>query len=120
MDREEYYKLQDYVWEQHQKQKEDKRALRRRQDAQFRNHQHLTTRLGILWKEYHDLFHELRELDDDGSTERAHIKQDEIYRKFILDTVSGRFETDKEYRAMALLMKINVVAYDTPNHWWYA
>jgi hypothetical protein len=75
----------------------------------------------VLWREYNELFIELRELADImNSTERAHRVQDEIYRKFITDLVAGRFRTDVMQNAMALLMKLNVVNYDVPGHWWYA
>ena len=78
------------------------------------------TEQGKLWKEYNDLFRQLRQEDDDNHTESAHMTQDEIYRKFITDMVGGRFRTQEEIRAMALLMKLNVVDFDLPGHWWYA
>jgi hypothetical protein len=105
-----------------QETKRRKRVLRerRRENAQFRNLPAPTTEQGILWKEYNDLFCRLRREDEDNHTESAHMTQDEIYRKFITDMVGGRFRTQEEIRAMALMMKLNVVDFDTPNHWWYS
>jgi hypothetical protein len=74
----------------------------------------------LLWREYNEIFKEFRENFDENHTEYAHIVQDRIYRKFINDTVEGKFRTESEYRAMALLIKLNVVIYDTPGRWWYA
>ena len=93
---------------------------RKRENAQFRKAPLPTTEQGKLWKEYNDLFRKLRQEDEDNHTETAHITQDEIYCKFIIDMVGGRFRTQEEIRAMALWMKLNVVDFDVPGHWWYA
>jgi hypothetical protein len=77
--------------------------------------------IGKLWKEYNDLFRRLRFEDDvSNSCEGAHRLQDEIYRKFVNDLFEGKFQTNAEIKAMTLLMKIDVVNYDKPGHWWYA
>jgi hypothetical protein len=112
--------IRNYAAEQETKRRKRVLRERRRENAQFRNLPAPTTEQGILWKEYNDLFCRLRREDEDNHTESAHMTQDEIYRKFITDMVGGRFRTQEEIRAMALMMKLNVVDFDTPNHWWYA
>ena len=71
-----------------------------------------------LWREYNELFKEYQQFNND--TEYAHIIQDKIYKKFVNDIVDGRFENQSEYLAMSLLIKYNIVIYDTPGRWWYA
>ena len=115
-----YTDIHQYCREQEAKKHQMILRQRKREDAQFRNAPTPTTEQGKLWKEYDELFRELRREDEDNHTESAHVLQDTIYRKFITDTVTGRFRTQEEYRAMALLMKLNVVDFDKPGHWWYA
>ena len=115
-----YTDIHQYVRELHEKRQQNVIRQRKREDAQFRNTPIPTTDQGKLWKEYDKLFRQLRREDEDNHTETAHVLQDEIYRKFISDTVNGRFCTQDEIRAMALLMKLNVVDFDKPGHWWYA
>jgi hypothetical protein len=96
-------------------------SAERRRRYREQDQQQPTTELGKLWKEYNKLFVELRYLDDvRNSTESAHCLQDEIYRKFITDISEGKFRSDAELKAMTLLVKLNVVNYGKPGHWWYA
>ena len=112
--------LREYLRDKEDKMRQDRIRKRKREDAAFRDSPVPTTERGKLWKEYNDLFRQLRREDEDNHTESAHRTQDEIYRKFITDTVEGKFLTQEDIRAMALLMKLNVVDFDKPNRWWYA
>jgi hypothetical protein len=50
--------------------------------------------------------------------EDAHIVQDEIYRKFIMDIDSGKLDSLDKIRFMSSVLKQKVVAYDKNR--WYA
>jgi hypothetical protein len=56
--------------------------------------------------------------EDKKWKEDAHIVQDEIYRKFIMDIDSGKLDSLDKIRFMSSVLKQKVVAYD--NDRWYA
>ena len=112
--------LREYLRDKEDKLRQEHIRKRELEDMQFRNEPVPTTERGKLWKEYNELFIQLRREDEDNHIESAHRTQDEIYRKFVTDTVEGRFRNQEDICAMALLMKLNVVDFDKPNHWWYA
>ena len=65
---------------------------------------------------YKKMFERLKEVNDDNET--AHGIQDEIYRKYIKDIASGKFETKEDIVVLAKEIKKNVIVYDTNR--WYA
>ena len=67
---------------------------------------------------YKKMFIHLKEVNHDN--EAAHGIQDEIYRKFIKDSASGKFETKEDIVLLAKEIKKNVVVYDTNENRWYA
>jgi len=66
--------------------------------------------------EYDKIFKKLKTLNDDN--EASHIFQDKIYRKFIRDINSDRFNSIKEIKYISSLMIKNVIKYDKNR--WYA
>ena len=65
---------------------------------------------------YKKMFERLKEVNDDNET--AHGIQDEIYRKYIKDIASGKFETKEDIVFLAKEIKKNVIVYDVNR--WYA
>ena len=71
-----------------------------------------------IMSKYKKMFIQLKELNYDN--EAAHSTQDEIYRKFIKDIASGKFETKEDIAFLAKELKKNVIVYDTNENRWYA
>ena len=58
--------------------------------------------------------------EKNGDNEMAHFIQDEIYRKFIKDIASGKFENKEDIVFLAKEIKKNVIVYDNDKNRWYA
>ena len=69
-----------------------------------------------IMSKYKKMFERLKEVNDDNET--AHGIQDEIYRKYIKDIASGKFETKEDIVFLAKEIKKNVIVYDVNR--WYA
>ena len=69
-----------------------------------------------MLSKYKKMFERLKEVNDDN--EAAHGIQDEIYRKYIKDIASGKFETKEDIVLLAKEIKKNVIVYDVNR--WYA
>lgn len=63
-------------------------------------------------------FNKLKNADDNGDNEAAHIVQDKLYRKFIRDIVNNRFSNMDELKLIANNMNKFVVKNDTGR--WYS
>ena len=71
-----------------------------------------------LEKSYMNAFNKLKELDNSGDNEQAHMFQDKLYRKFIRDIVNNRFSNMDELKLIANNMNKFVVKNDTGR--WYS
>ena len=71
-----------------------------------------------IMSKYKKMFIHLKEVNHDN--EEAHYIQDEIYRKFIKDIASGKFESKEDIVVLAKEIKKNVIVYDNTNNRWYA
>ena len=58
--------------------------------------------------------------EENGDNETAHVTQDEIYRKYIKDIASGKFENKEDIVLLAKEIKKNVIVYDNDQNRWYA
>jgi hypothetical protein len=67
---------------------------------------------------YRKMFVKLKE--ENGDNEVAHVTQDEIYRKYIKDIASGKFENKEDIVLLAKEIKKNVIVYDNDQNRWYA
>lgn len=71
-----------------------------------------------LEKSYMIAFNKLKEFDNSGNNEQAHIVQDKLYRKFIRDIVNNKFSNMDELKLIANNMNKFVVKNDTGR--WYS
>jgi len=69
-----------------------------------------------MLSKYKKMFERLKEVNDDN--EAAHVIQDEIYRKYIKDIASGKFESKEDIVFLSKEIKKNVIVYDVNR--WYA
>ena len=69
-----------------------------------------------IMSKYKNMFERLKEVNDDN--EAAHYIQDKIYRTYIKDIASGKFETKEDIVVLAKEIKKNVIVYDVNR--WYA
>lgn len=71
-----------------------------------------------ILSKYKKMFVKLKE--ENGDNESAHVTQDEIYRKFIKDIASGKFESREDIVLLAKEIKKNVIVYDNDQNRWYS
>ncbi len=71
-----------------------------------------------ILSKYKKMFVKLKE--ENGDNETAHVTQDEIYRKFIKDIASDKFESREDIVLLAKEIKKNVIVYDNDQNRWYA
>jgi hypothetical protein len=71
-----------------------------------------------ILSKYQKMFINLKEKN--GDNEVAHVIQDEIYRKFIKDIASSKFENKEDIVLLAKEIKKNVIVYDNDKNRWYA
>jgi uncharacterized protein YjgD (DUF1641 family) len=71
-----------------------------------------------LTNSYSTLFDKLKEEDNNGDNEKAHMIQDKLYRKFIRDIVNNKLNTINDIKLFADNMNKFVVKKDTGR--WYS
>jgi len=69
-----------------------------------------------ILKKYNTLIKKLNEVNDDN--EAGHMFQDEIYRKFIKDISTNKFDKIEDIKEIAKLLNKNVISKDVDR--WYS
>jgi len=71
-----------------------------------------------LEKSYSTLFDKLKNADDSGDNETAHMIQDKLYRKFVRDIINNKLNDIDEIKLVAKNMNKFVVKKDIKR--WYS